>query len=290
VQILDGRAVSAKVLADVKAGVERFSLRTGVTPTLAVVLVGDFAPSKIYVRSKKRAADAVGIASRDYLFPEGCTQAELLDTLAGINRDPSTHAILLQLPLPAGLDEGAAIDAIAPEKDADGLHPFNLGNLLGGTPTVVPCTPAGCLEILDHYRVDLKGAEAVVLGRSRLVGKPLAQLLLGRHATVTTCHTRTRDLGEHTRRADVLCVAAGKPGVVTGEMIKPGAVVIDVGINRLESGQLVGDVDFESASARASAITPVPGGVGPMTIAMLLRNTLLAAERQHGALSDPGRG
>jgi len=290
VQILDGRVVSAKVLADVKAGVERFSLRTGVAPTLAVVLVGDYAPSKIYVRSKKRAADAVGIASRDYLFPEGCSQAELLATLGEINRDPATHAILLQLPLPAGLDEGAAIDAIAPEKDADGLHPFNLGNLLAGTPTMVPCTPAGCLEILDHYGVELRGAEAVVLGRSRLVGKPLAQLLLGRHATVTTCHTRTRNLAEHTRRADVLCVAAGKAGVVTGEMVKPGAAIIDVGINRLESGQLVGDVDFESASAKASAITPVPGGVGPMTIAMLLRNTLLAAERQDARHSGAGRG
>ena len=289
-QILDGRAVSAKVLAGVKAGVERLSARTGVTPTLAVVLVGDFAPSKIYVRSKKRAADSVGIASRDYLYPEGCSQAELLANLAEINRDPTNHPVQLQLPQPTGLDDGAALNAIAPEKDVDGLHPFNLGNLLAGTPTVVPCTPAGCLEILDHYGIELSGAEAVVLGRSRLVGKPLAQLLLGRHATVTTCHTRTRDLAAHTRRADVLCVAAGKAGVVTGDMIKPGAVVIDVGTNRLESGQLVGDVDFESASGVASAITPVPGGVGPMTIAMLLRNTLLAAERQHGSRSGPGRG
>ena len=289
-QILDGRVVSAKVLADVKAGVERFSLETGVAPTLAVVLVGDYAPSKIYVRSKKRAADAAGIASRDHLFPEGCSQAELLATLGEINRDPSTHAILLQLPLPAGLDEGAAIDAIAPEKDVDGLHPFNLGNLLAGTPTMVPCTPAGCLEILDHYGIELRGAEAVVLGRSRLVGKPLAQLLLGRHATVTTCHTRTRNLAEHTRRADVLCVAAGKAGVVTGDMVKPGAVIVDVGINRLESGQLTGDVDFESASAKASAITPVPGGVGPMTIAMLLRNTLLAAQRHEARRPGTGRG
>jgi methylenetetrahydrofolate dehydrogenase (NADP+)/methenyltetrahydrofolate cyclohydrolase len=290
VQILDGRVVSAKVLGDVKAGVERFSRETGVAPTLAVILVGDYAPSKIYVRSKKRAADAVGIASLDYLFPEGCSQAELLATLGEINRDSSTHAILLQLPLPAGLDEGAAIGTIAPEKDVDGLHPFNLGNLLAGTPTMVPCTPAGCLEILDHYGIELRGAEAVVLGRSRLVGKPLAQLLLGRHATVTTCHTRTRNLAEHTRRADVLCVAAGKAGVITGDMVKPGAVIVDVGINRLESGQLTGDVDFESASAKASAITPVPGGVGPMTIAMLLRNTLLAAQRQEARRPGAGRG
>jgi methylenetetrahydrofolate dehydrogenase (NADP+)/methenyltetrahydrofolate cyclohydrolase len=281
VQILDGKAVAAKVLAEVKAGVQGFARQTGVAPVLAVVLVGDFAPSKIYVRNKKRAADEVGIVSRDYLFPEGATQETLLATLGEINRDPSIHAILLQLPLPDGLDEDAAINAIAPAKDVDGLHPFNLGNLLAGKPLLVPCTPAGCLEILDHYGVELKGAEAVMLGRSRLVGKPLAQLLLGRHATVTMCHTRTRDLAAHTRRADVLCVAAGKAGVVTGDMIKDGAVVIDVGITRLPTGKLVGDVDFESASRRARAITPVPGGVGPMTIAMLLRNTLLAAQRQH---------
>ena len=279
-QILDGKTVAASVLAGVKTGVQAFARRTGVAPTLAVVLVGDFAPSKIYVRNKKKAADEVGIVSRDYLFPDGCTQGTLLDILREINADPSIHGILLQLPLPDGLDEDAAINAIAPEKDADGLHPFNLGSLLAGKPRIVPCTPAGCLEILDHYGVELKGAEAVVIGRSRLVGKPLAQLLLGRHATVTMCHTRTRDLAAHTLRADVLCVAAGKPGVVTGDMIKEGAVVVDVGINRLDTGKLVGDVDFESASRKARAITPVPGGVGPMTVAMLLRNTLLAAEQQ----------
>jgi methylenetetrahydrofolate dehydrogenase (NADP+)/methenyltetrahydrofolate cyclohydrolase len=290
VQILDGKAVAAKVLAEVRRGVQGFARQTGGAPTLAVVLVGDFAPSRIYVRGKKRAADEVGIASRDYLFPEGCSQEKLLATLREINADPSIHAILLQLPLPDGLDEDAAINAIAPAKDADGLHPCNLGNLLAGTPSLVPCTPAGCLEILDHYGVDLRGADAVMLGRSRLVGKPLAQLLLGRHATVTMCHTRTRDLAWHTRRADVLCVAAGKAGVVTGDMIKEGAVVIDVGITRLDTGKLVGDVDFESASRRARAITPVPGGVGPMTVAMLLRNTLLAAQRQHGMLSPLARG
>jgi methylenetetrahydrofolate dehydrogenase (NADP+)/methenyltetrahydrofolate cyclohydrolase len=290
VQILDGKAVAAKVLAEVRTGVQGFARQTGGAPTLAVVLVGDFAPSRIYVRGKKRAADEVGIASRDYLFPEGCSQEKLLATLREINADPSIHAILLQLPLPDGLDEDAAINAIAPAKDADGLHPCNLGNLLAGKPSLVPCTPAGCLEILDHYGVDLRGADAVMLGRSRLVGKPLAQLLLGRHATVTMCHTRTRDLAGHTRRADVLCVAAGKAGVVTGDMIKEGAVVIDVGITRLDTGKLVGDVDFESASRRARAITPVPGGVGPMTVAMLLRNTLLAAQRQHGMLSPLARG
>jgi methylenetetrahydrofolate dehydrogenase (NADP+) / methenyltetrahydrofolate cyclohydrolase len=277
--ILDGKTVAQDVLGRVRAGVERLRENSGVTPTLAVVLVGDFAPSKIYVANKKRAAESVGIASRDHVHPQGLTRDRLLDLVGSLNGDPSVHGILLQLPLPAGLDENEAIEAIAPEKDVDGLHPASLGRLLAGAPVMVPCTPAGCLEILDHYGAKLEGAEAVVIGRSRLVGKPLAQLLIARHATVTTCHTRTRDLAFHTRRADVLCVAAGRPQVITGDMVKPGAWVIDVGINRLPTGKLVGDVEFQSVSERASAVTPVPGGVGPMTIAMLMRNTLLAAER-----------
>ena len=280
---LDGKVVAQKVLDDVRARVVRLKERSGVAPTLAVVLVGDFVPSKVYVANKKRAADTVGIPSEDHIHPEGLDRAALLGLLRRLNADPKVHAILLQLPLPAGLDEDEAIAAIAPEKDADGLHPTNLGRLLAGAPSVVPCTPAGCVEILDHYGCDLKGAEAVVIGRSRLVGKPLAQLLLARHATVTMCHTRTRELAAHTRRADVLCVAAGQPRTVTGEMVKDGAWVIDVGINRLQTGKLVGDVEFESVAPRAHAITPVPGGVGPMTIAMLLRNTVRAAERQLGA-------
>jgi methylenetetrahydrofolate dehydrogenase (NADP+) / methenyltetrahydrofolate cyclohydrolase len=283
VQILHGRPVADKVLAEVKAGVAVLKQKTGVEPTLAVILVGEDPASQIYVRNKKRAADEVGIASRDFLFPQGCTQAELLDTIRRINADGALHGILLQLPLPKGMDEDQAVAAIAPQKDADGLHPMSLGNLLGGKPTAVPCTPAGCIEILDHYGIPIEGAEAVMVGRSRLVGKPLAQLLLARNATVTMCHTRTRDLAAHCRRADILCVAAGKPRVITGDMIKEGAVVIDVGVNRLDTGKLAGDVDFESASQRARAITPVPGGVGPMTIAMLMKNTLLAATRQHGA-------
>ena len=278
--ILEGKPVAEKVLEGVRAGVDALRARTGKAPTLAVVLVGDFAPSKIYVANKKRAADTVGIESRDFVHPEGLGQPDLIRLLQSLNADPSIHGILLQLPLPEGLDEDAAIDAIAPAKDVDGLHPTNLGHLLAGSPTVLPCTPAGCMEILDHYGAELKGAEAVVVGRSRLVGKPLAQLLLARHATVTMCHTRTRDLAAHTRRADVLCVAAGRPRTIVGDMIKPGAWVIDVGINRLETGKLVGDVDFDSAIARAHAITPVPGGVGRMTVAMLMRNTLAAAERQ----------
>jgi methylenetetrahydrofolate dehydrogenase (NADP+)/methenyltetrahydrofolate cyclohydrolase len=283
VQILEGKAVAAKVLAEVKAGVAALTARTGVQPTLAVVLVGEDPASQIYVRNKKRAADDVGIASRDFLFPAGCSQAELSETIRKINGDSSVHGILLQLPLPKGLDDNEAVNAIAPAKDADGLHPMSLGNLLAGKPTMVPCTPAGCLEILDHYGIALEGAEAVVVGRSRLVGKPLAQLLLARNATVTMCHTRTRDLAGHCRRADILCVAAGKPRFITGDMVKEGAVVIDVGVNRLDTGKLAGDVDFDSASKRARAITPVPGGVGLLTVAMLMKNTLLAATRQLGA-------
>jgi methylenetetrahydrofolate dehydrogenase (NADP+)/methenyltetrahydrofolate cyclohydrolase len=278
--ILSGKEVAAKVLAEVKADVAALRQKTGVQPTLAVILVGDDPASQIYVRNKKRAADDVGINSRDYLFPQGCTQAELLETIAGINRDSSIHGVLLQLPLPKGMDEDQAVAAIAPEKDADGLHPTNLGQLLAGKPGAIPCTPAGCIEILDHYGIPIEGAEAVVVGRSRLVGKPLAQLLLARHATVTMCHTRTRDLAGHCRRADILCVAAGRAGVITGDMVRDGAVVIDVGVNRLPTGKVTGDVQFDSVSPKARAITPVPGGVGPMTVAMLMRNTARAACRQ----------
>ena len=281
-QILSGKEVAAKVLAEVKAGVAALRSRTGVQPALAVILVGDDPASQIYVRNKKRAADDVGIATRDFLFPGGCSQAELLETIRTINAEPTLHGTLLQLPLPKGMDEDQAVAAIAPEKDADGLHPMSLGNLLGGTPSAVPCTPAGCIEILDHYGIAIEGAEAVVVGRSRLVGKPLAQLLLARNATVTMCHTRTRDLAAHCRRADILCVAAGRPRFVTGDMVKEGVVVIDVGVNRLDTGKLAGDVDFDTVAPRAKAITPVPGGVGPMTVAMLMKNTWRAAARQLG--------
>jgi methylenetetrahydrofolate dehydrogenase (NADP+)/methenyltetrahydrofolate cyclohydrolase len=281
--ILDGKLVSQKVLDGVKAGVARLREATGVTPGLAVVLVGDNPASKVYVGGKKRTAASLGIASPDYLYPDGLEQPALLDLVDRLNADPAVHGILVQLPLPKGLDEDEVIARIDPRKDVDGLTPTNLGKLLAGAPGMVPCTPAGCLEVLDHYGAPLVGAEAVVLGRSRLVGKPLAQLLLGRHATVTTCHTRTRDLAAHTRRADVLCVAAGRAGMVTGDMVKPGAWVIDVGINRLDTGKLAGDVDFASVEKVAHAVTPVPGGIGPMTVAMLMRNTLAAAERAAAA-------
>ena len=280
--ILHGKPVAEKVLGDVRAGVERFKAASGVTPTLAVVLIGDDPASQVYVRNKKRAADSVGIATQDFIHPAGLGQSELLDLVRRLNADRSIHGVLIQLPLPKGLNEDEVIATLAPAKDADGLHPENLGRLLAGAPATVPCTPAGCIEILDHYGAKLEGAEAVVIGRSRLVGKPLAQLLLARHATVTMCHTRTRDLAGHARRADILCVAAGRPRMVTGDMVKPGAWVIDVGVNRLDTGKLAGDVDFDSVEPVAAAITPVPGGVGLMTIAMLMRNTLLAATRQVG--------
>jgi methylenetetrahydrofolate dehydrogenase (NADP+) / methenyltetrahydrofolate cyclohydrolase len=277
--ILHGKPVQERVLAEVKAGVDRLRQARGVTPTLAVVLIGEDPASQIYVRGKKRAADSLGIATRDHLFPRGIAQRELLELLRTLSADRAVHGILLQLPLPKDLDETVALAAIDPDKDVDGLHPTNLGRLLAGERGTVPCTPAGCLEILDHYGAKLEGAEAVVVGRSRLVGKPLAQLLLARNATVTTCHTRTRDLAEHTRRADVLCVAAGRPRMITGDMVREGAWVIDVGVNRLDTGKLVGDVDFESVAKRAGGVTPVPGGVGLLTVAMLLKNTLAAAER-----------
>jgi methylenetetrahydrofolate dehydrogenase (NADP+)/methenyltetrahydrofolate cyclohydrolase len=277
--ILDGKIVAAKVQKIVADGAAILRAQ-GVRPTLAVVLVGEDPASKVYVGGKRRACEAAGIDARDHLFPRGLAEGELLALIGELNADRAVHGILVQLPLPPGVDEDRVIAAVDPQKDVDGFHPENLGRLLAGSPSVLPCTPAGVIEILDHYGIDLKGAEAVVIGRSRIVGKPLAQLLLGRHATVTVCHTRTRDLAAHTRRADVLAVAAGRPGVVTGDMVRSDAVVVDVGVNRLPSGKLAGDVDFTSVSPRVRAITPVPGGVGPMTIAMLLRNTLDAARHQ----------
>ena len=277
--ILQGRPVADKILGEVREGVARLQQARGVAPALAVVLIGSDPASAVYVRAKKTTAASVGIASPDFVYPEGLGQIALLDLIDRLNADASVHGILVQLPLPKGLDEDEVVRRILPEKDVDGLTPTNLGQLLAGKPGTVPCTPAGCLEVLDHYGAKLEGAEAVVIGRSRLVGKPLAQLLLARHATVTMCHTRTRDLAFHTRRADILCVAAGRPRMVTGDMVKPGAWVIDVGVNRLETGKLAGDVDFESVEKVAHAVTPVPGGIGPMTIAMLMKNTLEAAER-----------
>jgi methylenetetrahydrofolate dehydrogenase (NADP+)/methenyltetrahydrofolate cyclohydrolase len=279
--LLDGKGVAAKVQA--AAADEATALRArGVVPTLAVVLVGEDPASRIYVDRKRAAARAIGVEARDHVFPRGIDETGLLALVRGLNADPSVHGVLVQLPLPRGIDPDRVIAALDPAKDVDGFHPENLGRLLAGTPAVVPCTPGGIVELLDHHGVALDGAEAVVVGRSRIVGKPLAQLLLARNATVTVCHSRTRDLAAHTRRADVLTVAAGRPGIVTGDMVRDGVVVVDVGTNRLADGRLVGDVDFASVRARARAITPVPGGVGPMTVAMLMRNTVAAARRQAG--------
>jgi len=280
--ILDGNVVAEKTQVEIRDGVARLRERYGVAPALAVLLLGADPASALYVRSKKRMAAAVGIESPDHVYPEGLGREALLALIDRLNADRGIHGILPQLPLPKGIDEDEIIARIAPEKDVDGIHPVNMGRLLAGHPSVLPCTPAGCMEILDHYGAKLEGAEAVMIGRSRIVGKPLAQLLLARHATVTMCHTRTADLAFHTRRADVLCVAAGRAGVVTADMVKPGAWVIDVGNTQLPSKQWVGDVDFEGVS-KIAHVTPVPGGVGPMTRAMLLRNTVLAAERQLGA-------
>ena len=277
--ILDGNVVAEKTLAEVRAGVERLREKYGVAPMLAVLLLGNDPASALYVRNKKKLAASVGITSPDHVYPDGLGREALLDLIDRLNADPAVHGILPQLPLPKGIDEDEVIARIAPDKDVDGIHPVNMGRLLAGVPTVLPCTPSGCLAILDHYGVKLEGAEAVMLGRSRIVGKPLAQMLLARHATVTMCHTRTRDLGAHTRRADIVCVAAGHTNTLTGDMVKDGAWVIDVGNTKLPSGQWVGDVDFPAVSEHAH-VTPVPGGVGPMTRAMLLRNTVLAAERQ----------
>lgn len=285
-RILDGKAAAARVEADVRAGVQALRAR-GVEPGLAVVLVGDDPASAVYVRNKERAAARAGIAGCTIRLPAGTRQEALLAEIARLNADPAVHGILLQLPLPAGgdLDGRAALDHVAPAKDVDGLHPDNAGRLTAGRARFVPCTPAGVLRLLDHHDVSLAGRRAVVVGRSPLVGKPMAHLLLGRDATVTVCHSLTPDLAAETRRADVLVVAAGRPRLVTGAMVAGGAVVVDVGIHRLpdaEGGGLCGDVDFGEVAGRASWITPVPGGVGPMTIAMLMHNTVLAATPRVG--------
>jgi methylenetetrahydrofolate dehydrogenase (NADP+)/methenyltetrahydrofolate cyclohydrolase len=274
---MDGKGIAAAVRGEVRSRVQALQHVTGQVPGLAAVLVGEDPASATYVRSKVRACAEVGIASRQLTPPADIPQADLLALVRGLNVDPAIHGILVQLPLPKPLDERAVLESVAPEKDVDGFTFGNVGRLVENQPRFVPCTPAGILELLDREQVALQGRRAVVVGRSEIVGKPVALLLLHRHATVTICHSRTADLAAETRRADVLIAAAGRPRLITGDMVKPGAVVIDVGINRVE-GKLVGDVDFESAAAVASAISPVPGGVGPMTVAMLLRNTLKAFE------------
>ncbi len=275
---IDGKAVAAAVRGEVRARVSRLVDR-GVVPGLATVLVGDDPASQVYVGGKEKACAEVGMRSFGHRLPATTSQAELLALVRDLGRNPDVHGILVQLPLPRGLDAQEVIEAIPPAKDVDGLHPVSQGRLMAGQPGLRPCTPLGVLRLIDETGTDLKGAEAVVVGRSVLVGKPVALLLLERHATVTLCHSRTRDLGAVVGRADVVVAATGQPGLVKGEWIRPGAVVIDVGITRGADGKLRGDVEFAIACERAAFITPVPGGVGPMTIAMLLANTAAAAER-----------
>jgi methylenetetrahydrofolate dehydrogenase (NADP+)/methenyltetrahydrofolate cyclohydrolase len=280
-KILDGKALAKELLAQLADRVEACTAR-GVAPCLAVVLVGDDPASKIYVRSKERRAAKIGIETRDHRLPASTTTEELLARIAALNEDPTVHGILVQLPLPPGVDEQQVLRAVDPRKDVDGFHPDNLGLLMLGTPRFVACTPQGCMRLIAHAGVDPSGKRALVVGRSNIVGKPVAQLLLQANATVTIAHSRTRDLEAEVRRAEIIVAAVGRPELIRGEWVAEGACVIDVGMNRVDTGEakpkLLGDVEFEAAAARAGSITPVPGGVGPMTIACLLANVVEAAE------------
>ena len=276
-EILSGKTMSESLRAEIASRVSALKER-GLTPGLAVILVGNDPASEIYVRNKGNGCAEVGMYSRTINMPEETTQEQLEAAIEELNNDPAIHGILVQLPLPKHLDEQAALAKILPEKDVDGFHLINAGHMLTGTPGVVACTPKGALYMIQSTGVDLSGKEAVVIGRSNIVGKPMAMLLLQQNCTVTMCHSRTKNLAEHTRRADILVAAVGKAGFVTADMVKPGAIVIDVGINRV-NGKVKGDVDFDAVKEVAGWITPVPGGVGKMTITMLLMNTVEAAER-----------
>lgn len=280
-QVLDGKAAAARVRAGVAEEVRTLAGR-GVTPTLAVVLVGDDPASAVYVRGKEKDCKEVGIRSLTHRLPAETTQQELLALVARLNADAGVHGILVQLPLPAQIDERAVIAAIAPAKDVDAFHPENVGRIVQGDAAFLPCTPAGVMELLAQSGISAAGKRCVVVGRSNIVGKPMALLLLHADGTVTVAHSKTKDLADVCRQADILVAAVGRPRFITADMVKPGAVVVDVGVNRLPSGKLAGDVDFDAAAEVASYITPVPGGVGPMTRAMLLKNTLRAARLAAG--------
>jgi methylenetetrahydrofolate dehydrogenase (NADP+)/methenyltetrahydrofolate cyclohydrolase len=276
---IDGKASAARLRAEVAGAAGELRAR-GVVPGLAVVLVGDDPASAIYVRNKTRAGREAGVDVHDHKLPASTTQAELAALIDRLNRDPAIDGILVQMPLPAPLDGEAVIRALDPDKDVDGLHPTNLGLLAQGRPRFVPCTPSGLMRLLREVGAELAGARAAVVGRSLLVGKPIALLLANANATVTLCHSRTRELADEVRRADIVVAAVGRPELVRGDWIKPGAIVLDVGMNRMPDGKLLGDVEFAAAAERARAITPVPGGVGPMTIACLLENTVASARRR----------
>lgn len=278
-ELLDGKKTASLVRERIAEEVEKLKAEDKGVPGLAVVIVGENPASKVYVGQKEKACKAVGFNSILHRLPEDTTQEELLALVDKMNNDPEIDGILVQLPLPRHMDSDSIIAAIRPEKDVDGFHPINMGKLVTGLKGTEPCTPKGIMYILNEYGVELEGKRAVVLGRSNIVGKPIAHMLMAKNATVTVCHSRTRDMASYTREADVIVAAVGKPKFLTADMVKEGAVIVDVGINRLDSG-LVGDVDFETLKEKASFITPVPGGIGPMTIAMLLQNTLEAFKRK----------
>jgi methylenetetrahydrofolate dehydrogenase (NADP+) / methenyltetrahydrofolate cyclohydrolase len=286
-KLIDGKAISEVFRAEYKVRVDRL-IEQGIKPGLAVIIVGDDAASQVYVRNKARACEAIGMHSEVHALPADTSQEDLLTWVNNLNANSAIHGILVQLPLPKHMDDRAVIEAIHPMKDVDGFHYANMGALVIDESWFPPCTPFGVMQMLAHEGIEIEGKHAVVLGRSNIVGKPQAMLLLKAGATVTVCHSKTKDLNKFTRDADILIAAVGRANMLTGDMIKPGAVVIDVGINRTPSGKLCGDVDFESAKLVASAITPVPGGVGPMTITMLLGNTLRAAERAAGLAKSAG--
>ncbi|MBQ1261670.1 MAG: bifunctional methylenetetrahydrofolate dehydrogenase/methenyltetrahydrofolate cyclohydrolase FolD [Clostridia bacterium] len=274
---IDGKAISAEIRAELKEKTEAFAAARGYRPGLAVIIVGEDPASQVYVRNKKRACEEVGFYSRGYELPASTSQEELLALIDTLNADPAIHGILVQLPLPKHLDESEVLLRIDPKKDVDAFHPYNVGKIMIGDYRFLPCTPAGVMALLERTGIEIAGKRCVVVGRSNIVGKPMAMLLLHANGTVTVCHSRTKELSSITREADILVVAIGRADFITADMVKPGAVVIDVGMNRRADGKLTGDVDFAAVEPIASAITPVPGGVGPMTITMLLQNTLTAA-------------
>ncbi len=281
-QIIDGKKVSAEVKEQVRKQVEELKAAHGITPGLAVVIVGDDPASRVYVNNKKKACEVVGFKSEEYALPAETTQEELLALVEKLNNKADINGILVQLPLPKHLDDKAVIEAINPQKDVDAFHAVNVGKIMLGEYDFLPCTPAGVMEMLHSYDIPVSGKNCVVIGRSNIVGKPMAMLLLHENGTVTICHSRTQNLAEVCARADILVAAVGKPKFVTADMVKEGAVVIDVGMDRDENGKLCGDVDFENVKDKCSYITPVPGGVGPMTIATLMKNTLKACKLQNG--------
>jgi methylenetetrahydrofolate dehydrogenase (NADP+)/methenyltetrahydrofolate cyclohydrolase len=281
-EIIDGKSIAKEVREELKHEVAKFAERTGLKPGLSVILVGEDPASKVYVRNKHKACKEAGIISFEHILPETTSEDDLLALIERNNADPAVNGILVQLPLPEHMNKDRVLEAISPAKDVDGFHPYNIGRLVTGTPLFEPCTPLGIMTLIDSTGIDICGKDAVIVGRSNIVGKPMAFMLLKRHATVTICHSRTANLADKVRGADIVVAAVGVLEMVKGDWIKEGAVVIDVGMNRNAEGKLAGDVDFAGAEKRASHITPVPGGVGPMTIAMLLKNTVLSAKASAG--------